>query len=173
MFSLKQEALPNLVFTVSNAIGIRLSVHFNGQINRFQFENGQQHLGLRPLAVRNIILSQIGRTRQKPVMIHARGLFLQFVREHYDPISRTFVFRGRVLVSQMDEAIWFRGMQARRALAQQRRRATLQSRRAAIRQHLNNLYQRAAVVLGGERGDESTSRSGGVHVNANQQPNTL
>lgn len=138
--------LPCLVFGVTNTNGIRIvSIHFNGQIDRHLFENGQQRVGLHPLPVRNIILGHANRLRSAVTLIHARGLPLAYVREYYDPVSRSFVFRGVVLISQSDETLWFRNLPIRRAVAQQRRAVTLRRRRELVRQHVERLVDREPV----------------------------
>ena len=104
------------------------TVCWQGDRFRHQIQRSSQRYTYHPFAVQRLVTARRASLRNAPIYIRGIGLQQTDLEAYFDFEFHEFVFRGRILVSELQEAVWFQQFSQRQALAVQRRRETIARR---------------------------------------------
>lgn len=131
-----------LIFSVSFLFQPRvLSVRFEGQPFAHLIEKGSQRLTFHPVMVQDLVKRAVTGHRQSAIQVRGVGLPMIVVSQYYDFNLHAFIFRGRTLVSEMSEHVWFTHFPERKLAAVEKMKVTKERRKQERAEQLEQMYR--------------------------------
>lgn len=91
-------------------------------------QGASQRLSYHPAAVKRLVNARRASLRNAPISIRGSGLTRSDVAVYFDYQFQEFVFRGQLLISELQENVWFSQFSTRQRIAIERRRQTIARR---------------------------------------------
>lgn len=132
-------ATPVLIFgVIAGPSPLVITVKWEDEHYAHLIQGASQRLTYHPTAVKRLVNARRASLRDAPISIRGTGLTRLDVSCYYDFDYQEFVFRGQLLISELQEIVWFSQFSNRQRIAIERRRQTL-ARRNELRREEERL----------------------------------